>query len=309
MIGATHSTSDADIDYSSGTGSPIEGWVDGEFHGDVYNTLDSLNLSSSFGGNPTNNPMPDLTSWPNSLSGDDSTFIGTALLGYNFQHGNLVLGGEFRASFGDFGASDSKTWSDSGTTSGSLGITNESANFTYTNYGNVLDPSYIGPGFFFNNEGASYEATYHQNARIDAQTQFDVLLSPVARLGFAVDRFQLFVMGGPSYANVEASTSAKVDESTSNASTIIQDTTRNFSADKSYSFSGSNSESRWGYTVGGGAEWAVTDHVILRVEGEYHDLGSISVTGRLADTDTDATYRVKQDLNGYSVSTGVSFKF
>jgi opacity protein-like surface antigen len=307
-VGWASTNTASSLNYTNDGGNPAVGWVDGRFHGDVYNTLDSLNLSAD-APPPTNNSLPALTQWVSSLSGNDGAFSGTALLGYTYQSGSLVLGGELRASFGDFGASDSDSWSDVGTTNGFV-TTNESVNFAYEDYGGVLQPWNIGTKSFpasGSDYSYAYGATYHQDTSIEAGTEYNAMISPVARLGYAIDRVQLFVMGGPSYANVEASTSAVVKEYTSDATTVLAGTQTGFSAEKTYSFSGSNSENRWGYTIGGGADWAVTDRVAIRLEGEFHDLGSVSVTGKSADT--DATYEVKQDLSGYSLSTGVSFRF
>lgn len=309
MIGVLHTNSDADFSYSNDGGSPVEGWTDGEFHGDVYNSLASLAVSNSEGPPfASNGPMPDLTDWPKSLSDDSSDFMGTVLGGFNFQNGNLVFGGELRGSFGDFGASSSSSWSDSGTKSGSVGNDFEGPAgnaFTYTNFDDVL-VGIISP-IANNFEGISYTATYHQDDSIAADTDFDYMISPVARLGLATDRVLFFAMGGPTYAHVKAKTSASVHEYTTDASTTVNSVTTPFSADETYEFSGSQSKDMWGFTVGGGAEWAVTDNIVLRAEGEYHDLGTISVTGRSADT--DATYKVKQKLDGYSLSTGIIFKF
>ncbi len=306
LIGVTHTNSDADINYSNDGGNPAEGWVDGEFHGDVYNSLASMAVSNSLPPSKANNgPMPDLTDWRKSLSDNSSDFMGTVLGGFNFQNDNLVFGGELRGSFGDFGASNSKSWSNSGTKSGDVAADAEGQkSFTFTNYDNVLDD--ISP-IINNSEGISYTVTYHQDDSIDTDTDFDYLISPVARLGLATDRLLFFAMGGPSYAHVKLSTSASVHEYTTDGVVINNSVRMPFSGDETYKFSGSESKDMWGYTVGGGAEWAVTDNIVLRAEGEYHDLGTISVTGR--SEDTDATYKVKQKLDGYSLSTGIIFKF
>ncbi len=306
LVGSAKTESDADIGYTNDDGSPALGWTDEEFHGDVYNALQSLSVST-VEGSATNSPIPDLTDWATILSGDDADVIGTGLVGYNVQRDNLVFGGELRAAFGNFGASVSETLSTSGTTSGSVSFTNivNGNSFTYSDPEDVLT-SIVDP--ISNTEGAiAYTATYNQDASIDFNTHFDTMISPVARVGVAMNRVQFFAMGGPSFAKVRAGTSASVREYATNASVSQDSVTDTFSADKTYEFSGSNTRSNWGFTVGGGAEWAVTDNVVWRAEAEYHDLGSISATG--VSEDTDATYTVKQKLDGYSISTGIIIRF
>ena len=308
LIGGSSTSSDADFDYSNDGGDPAEGWVDGEFHGDVYNSLASLTVSNPAPPpDPNNPPMPDLTDWAGSLSDDSANFMGTVLGGINFQNGDFVFGGEFRTSFGDFGASNSSSWSDSGTRTGTIGFDNEGDNaFDYENFDNVL-VGIIAP-FSDNTEGINYTATYHQDSSIDYAADFDYMISPVARLGLATDRVLFFAMAGPTYTHVKATTSASIHEYTTDASVRnLPSEPDNFSADETYEFSGSNSKGLWGFTIGGGAEWAMTDNIIIRAEAEYHDLGTISVTG--TSESTDATYTVKQKLDGYSASTGIIFKF
>jgi len=306
LVGSAKTGSDAHVGYADDDSSPAVGWTDGEFHGDVYNALQSLNVST-FEGSATNSPIPDLIDWATILSGDDADVIGTGLVGYNVQRDNLVFGGELRAAFGNFGASVSETLSTSGTTSGNVSFNNilNGNSFTYSDPEEILT-SIVGP--ISNTEGAiAYAATYNQDASIDFNTHFDTMISPVARVGVAMNRVQFFAMGGPSFAKVRAGTSATVREYAANASVSQDSVPDPFSADKTYEFSGSSTQSNWGFTVGGGAEWALTDNVVWRAEAEYHDLGSISATGVSADT--DATYTVKQKLDGYSISTGIIIRF
>jgi len=303
LVGSAKTESDANIGYTNDDGGPSVGWTNEEFHGDVYNALQSLNVST-VEGYATNSAIPDLTDWATILSGDDADVIGTGLVGYNVQRDNLVFGGELRAAFGNFGAPVSETLSTNGTTSGNASFNFMGNSFTYSDPEGVLS-SISSP--ISNTEGAiAYTAEYNQDASIDFNTHFDTMISPVARVGVAKGRVQFFAMGGPSFAKIRATTSATVHEYATDAS-VTYGSADNFSADKTYDFSGNSSRNKWGFTVGGGAEWAVTDNVVWRAEAEYHDLGSISATG--VSEDTDATYTVKQKLDGYSISTGIIIRF
>jgi opacity protein-like surface antigen len=306
LFGVTSGSPGSELDYTNDGGEPVVGWVGGEFHGDVYNTIDSLEVTSEK--QVTNTPMGALSEWPGSLPDDGARLTGTALAGYSFQEGNIVFGAELRASFGDFGASKSASWTDAVTTSGSVGNDFEGSNaLNYTDYGNVLDPPNLLP-LFVSTEGVSYAATYNQASEIDAETEIDYLISPVARLGYALDRLQVFFMGGPSVTRVTMKTAARVHEFSTDASTTVENAgSTNFSAEKTYHFSGSDSETKWGYSIGTGAEWAVTDNVSIRAEVEYRSLGTMSVKGK--SQDTAASYTIDQDLSSYSVSTGVSLRF
>ncbi len=306
LIGMSNDSSDTSIDYTNDDGSPPEGWVNGEFHGDVYNAADSMNVS---GPGATNNDIPDLTDWPTAFPSEDSRFIGTLLAGASMQNGNLVFGGELRATFGSFGASESNAWSTGGPFNGSVDFEGPNS-FTYSDPNNVLTgtlPTSV-KDYTSVFEGISYSGIYNQDNTLNVGAKFNSMFSPVARFGVAMDRVLFFAMAGPAYAKVKANTSASIHETIFEGVVDLEfDSADSFAANETYNFSGSNSKGMWGYTIGGGAEFAATDNVIIRVEGEFHDLGSISVTGE--SPDTLATYTVNQDLSGFSVSTGVILKF
>ena len=306
LVGMHHSASDGSVGYTNDGAAPPEGWVNGEFHGDVYNTLDSLTVSSSFE-SAYDSPMPDLTDWLTSFSHEESDFVGTVLVGGAMQNGNIVFGGELRATFGSFGASDSNSWTNGGQNTGSVGADYEGTNdFAYEQYSPV-DGIGLLNGLQNVSGAIAYTGEYTQDTTQEFDTEYNALITPMAKVGVAVDRVQFFAMAGPAYAHVESNTSATIVETGSGTTTYEGPADPFTVGGRTYNFSGSNSKHMWGYSLGGGAEWAATDNVIIRVEGEFHDLGSISVTGK--SPDTSATYTVKQDLSGYGVSTGVILKF
>lgn len=57
----------------------------------------------------------------------------------------------------------------------------------------------------------------------------------------------------------------------------------------------------WGYTIGGGAELAISNHVALRLEYLYTDLGSPTVS-QLGQSNTF-------DTEAHTIRAGVTFKF
>jgi outer membrane immunogenic protein len=75
-----------------------------------------------------------------------------------------------------------------------------------------------------------------------------------ARLGYAFDRFLPYVTGGVAFANNKYELSG-VDS-------VIG------------AFGGSSRETRTGWTIGGGLEYALTDNWLLRAEVRYSDFGS-----------------------------------
>jgi outer membrane immunogenic protein len=96
------------------------------------------------------------------------------------------------------------------------------------------------------------------------------------RLGFAWDRAMIYATGGLAYQNVKLS---------------ITDP----------AFSGSVSDTKTGYAVGGGVEWALWDRWTARVEYLYLDTGDTSVT----TTGGNFGGRVTNNI----VRTGLNYRF
>jgi len=103
-----------------------------------------------------------------------------------------------------------------------------------------------------------------------------------ARAGYAFDRVMPYVTGGVAFANEKFTVSG--------FNTVTG------------SFGGSKSDTRTGWTVGGGVEYAMTDNILLRAEVRYSDFGK-------------KTYQfvgfnpVKVRFNEWSAIVGVSYKF
>lgn len=77
-----------------------------------------------------------------------------------------------------------------------------------------------------------------------------------ARLGYAIDRTLIYVTGGLAFAEVKGSS--------------------NFYEPANSGCTASFSQTKTGWTVGGGVEYACTDHISLKLEGLYADVGQTS---------------------------------
>ncbi len=74
----------------------------------------------------------------------------------------------------------------------------------------------------------------------------------------------------------------------------------------------SNSETKVGYAVGGGAEWALTDRWTLRGEYLYVDFGSVSASGVISNPDFPGgsnAFKTSEDLSAHIARVGVNYYF
>ncbi|HEX7775952.1 MAG TPA: outer membrane beta-barrel protein [Parvibaculum sp.] len=92
-----------------------------------------------------------------------------------------------------------------------------------------------------------------------SRSSVDWLSTVRLRAGYAFDRALVYATGGLAFGGVKSeSSSVGTDGSTTDT------------------FYGSKSETRTGWALGGGLEYAIDDHWTARVEGLYYDLGSVS---------------------------------
>lgn len=108
-----------------------------------------------------------------------------------------------------------------------------------------------------------------------------------ARLGYAIDNFMIYGTGGVAYGDVQASGNMAIGE-------------------KTY-LKGSADGVQWGWTVGGGAEYALNDHLSVGAEYLYVDLGSskfdykeVSTIDFEADAEVDYRFSVARATIKYS---------
>jgi outer membrane immunogenic protein len=118
----------------------------------------------------------------------------------------------------------------------------------------------------------------------------------------ATDRLLLFATGGLAIGDAHISSSADIAE-------LYTDQA------KSAEYSGSRSEIMSGFAVGGGAQYALTDNISLKLDGLYYDLGELSTTIEGAGSDTDdgdftvQPYRAKMQMDGEIIRLGVRIGF
>lgn len=98
------------------------------------------------------------------------------------------------------------------------------------------------------------------------------------RLGYAWDRFMLYGTAGAAVAGYSASTTNP---------------------------DGTGNATPWGWTVGAGAEVALTDNVVARLDYSYQDYGTFNVTG----SGTFGGGGVPVSLKSHTVMGGIALKF
>lgn len=126
------------------------------------------------------------------------------------------------------------------------------------------------------------EVSINDFALSDLEGEIDWLGSLRLRAGFAADRALLYATGGLAVGGAELS----IDNN-------ISDT----DAD--------NQETKWGWTIGGGIEYAVTDALSAFLEYRYTDLGKIDVELDLPEGQRES----EADLDFHAVRAGLSWHF
>lgn len=117
----------------------------------------------------------------------------------------------------------------------------------------------------------------------EARQEIDWLGSLRLRAGFAFDRALIYATGGLAVGGVEVS--GFIDES---------------------DFDDSNKDTEWGWTLGGGFEYALTDELSGRVEYRYTDLGHSDVEA--GGEETPIT-QLEFDNTFHAVRAGLSWHF
>lgn len=185
--------------------------------------------------------------------------------------------------------------SDSGsfTGGGQVGYNYQMANIVV---GLEADINYAGVKTAYAAGGDRFGA-YHDVLSAESRVRWFGTVRP--RLGFLpTDRLMMFVTGGLAYGQVNTSAGINDYDYATGA--------------RLAGINGSKSETRAGYTVGGGIEYALTGNVSLKGEYSYVDLGS--ATHRFYDNDVaypgaGLYVTVKDDVNFHVVRAGLNYKF
>ena len=119
------------------------------------------------------------------------------------------------------------------------------------------------------------------------------------RLGFTpVEKALVYATGGVAYGGGSAS-GGLVDTYNDGTDPI-----------NTYRWGGSTNYTRVGWTIGGGAELAVTNNVLIRAEYLYYNLGSTDVTAYEFGYQSNPVYlQTKENINGSVARIGVDYKF
>ncbi len=155
------------------------------------------------------------------------------------------------------------------------------------------------PDWYWTNEEI-LETEPDRLTEIKVSGGLDSLFTIRPRVGVAIDRLLLFGTGGLALGHASLSTQASA----------IQDN------GKGAAWSGEESAWKAGFVIGGGAEYAFTDRMSLKLEGLYYDVGSITAkaegSGYSQGGSTPQTtqpYSVTTDLSGWLIRAGVNIGF
>jgi len=121
--------------------------------------------------------------------------------------------------------------------------------------------------------------------------QMDWLSTVRGRAGITFDQWMLYGTGGLAIGNVSMKSSVTV------------------AAPANGELVGSDDKTKTGWTAGGGAAFALTDHVTLKAEGLYYDLGHISTHSTDPKDPQNSALVTDQDINGAIVRGGLDYKF
>ena len=134
---------------------------------------------------------------------------------------------------------------------------------------------------------------------LDARSKLDWFGTVRARVGFIpASRFLLYATGGLAYGSVDVTATdiATYDRLGRPGDTWI----------------GKDSDVKFGWTLGAGAEYALTDNLTLRAEGLYVDLEDTKVTGTYTgdfEAIAEDTFIAKTDNKLTLVRAGLNYKF
>jgi outer membrane immunogenic protein len=142
---------------------------------------------------------------------------------------------------------------------------------------------------------------------LTAKSGIDWLGTVRARVGYAADRFLIYATGGLAYGNSDSS--ATIIGTTSGVTDHPFGTKYYFA-----NWNGNNSDTKVGYAVGGGVEYAFTNNWTVRAEYLYYNLGSdtyqpLGYWDQGTGTVGNRVPSIKSEINGSLLRLGVNYKF
>jgi outer membrane immunogenic protein len=117
--------------------------------------------------------------------------------------------------------------------------------------------------------------------------QMDWISTVRGRIGIPFDHFLIYGTGGLAFADVSMNQTVTVG---------------NFGQ-----LAGSTDKTKTGWTLGGGAEYAICDNITLKAEALWFDLGNVSL--RATNPNFDGALDVEQKVEGVIARGGVGYKF
>jgi outer membrane immunogenic protein len=137
--------------------------------------------------------------------------------------------------------------------------------------------------------------TYTANGTVTVLNSLEWLGTVRGRLGVAADRFFVYGTGGLAFGDVKNSATVEGTVTTGGVVTPLEP------------ISGNGDETRTGWTVGAGTEYAITNNLTGKFEYLYYNLGTskydVGAPGEVAD------YHVRSDNTGNVVRAGLNFKW
>ena len=150
--------------------------------------------------------------------------------------------------------------------------------FSWTNFGDSVTT--VIPGNGDPNTGRP-QLTFATNY------QMDWISTVRGRIGMPFDHLLIYGTGGLAFADVSMNQTVTVGTNGQLA--------------------GSTDKTKTGWTLGGGAEYALCDNITLKAEALWFDLGSVSL--RATNPRFDGALDVRQQIQGVIARAGIGYKF
>ena len=184
MLSSSTTKADSNINYTNDGANPSQGWSNNEFHGNVYNSINTMTAADAgynMGAIATNSSMPNPSTFLSNLQDSNQTASLNLFIGNSKQFNKIVVGGEFRASFGNFGATSERSLNSSGSKNGSFSDA-EGAQVTFTNYNSEISGITSPMSGWI---GVNYSATIQQVSSQINKIDFNNSNSMVGRIGYS----------------------------------------------------------------------------------------------------------------------------
>ena len=127
---------------------------------------------------------------------------------------------------------------------------------------------------------------------LDASVDIDWFGTVRARAGIAWDRVLVYGTGGLAFGSIDYNARIEYDAPL----------TAKLSSD----------DVEWGWVLGAGVEYALTDNWTVKGEYQYINLGDVTASGPIRDDDGDDTgdtARSSRDIDFHTVRIGINYKF